>query len=126
MATRRMISDLVLGSDDFLDMPLSAQALYCHLILKADQWGFLSSVNSTRRQIGATQADVDCLADNGFIMRFPGTPTICITHWNMMNSLKEGRGAKSEFPERKLVRQDGGVYVLRNNGKDVLDDDDED
>lgn len=111
MATRRMISDLVMESDAFLDLPLSAQALYTHLILQADNWGFLSSLNNTRRMIGASQDDVECLVDNGFIIRFPGTPTVCITHWNMMNSLKTDKG-RSEFPEKKLVRQNGGVYVL--------------
>jgi hypothetical protein len=39
----------------------------------------------------------------------------------MMNTLKEK--GKSEFPEKKYVKLDGGVYVLK---KDVLDDDDED
>lgn len=112
MATRRMISDLVMESDAFLDLPLSAQALYTHLILQADNWGFLSSVNNTRRMIGASQADVECLVDNGFIIRFPGTPTVCIAHWNMMNTLKTDKG-RSEFPEKKLVRQNGGVYVLK-------------
>lgn len=120
MATRRMISDLVLESDAFLEMPLSAQALYTHLILQADGWGFLSSLNNTRRMIGASQEDVDCLEKNGFIIRFKGTPVVCIAHWNMMNSLKD-RG-RSEFPEKKLVKQDGGMYVLRS-GKDDWDDD---
>ena len=122
MANRRMISSLVMESDAFLELPLSSQALYTHLILQADSWGFLSSLNNTKRMIGATQEDVDCLEENGFIIRFKGTPTVCITHWNMMNSLKD-RG-KSEFPEKKLVRQDGGVYVLRS-AKDILDDDDD-
>ena len=120
-----MISDLVMESDAFLELPLSSQALYTHLILQADNWGFLSSLNNTRRMIGATQQDIDCLVDNGFILRFPGTPTIAITHWNMMNTLKEGRGAKSEFPEKKLVRLDGGMYVLRSSRKEYDDDEDQ-
>lgn len=120
MATRRMISSLIMESDDFLELPLSSQALYTHLILQADSWGFLSSLNITKRMIGATQEDVDCLEKSGFIIRFKGTPTVCITHWHMMNTLKEK--GKSEFPEKKYVKLDGGVYVLK---KDVLDDDDE-
>jgi len=122
MATRRMISSIVLESDAFLELPLSSQALYTHLILQADAWGFLSNLNNTRRMIGATQEDVDFLEKTGFIIRFKGTPTVCITHWNMMNTLKEK--GKSEFPEKKLVKLDGGVYFLRST-KDILDDDED-
>lgn len=117
MATRRMISDLVLESDAFLEMPLSAQALYSHIILSCDNWGFTASVNRIKRMIGATEQDVDCLVDNGFLLRFQGTPTVCVTHWFMQNSLKDSKG-KSEFPELKQVRRDGGMYVLRNQQED--------
>ena len=116
-----MISDLVLESDSFLELPLSSQALYCHLVLQCDNWGFSASVNKIKRMIGATEEDVNCLVRNGFLIRFPGSPTTCITHWWMMNTLKDSRGS-SEFPEKKLVRRDGGVYVLKN-GKDDWDED---
>jgi len=122
VATRRMISDLVLESDDFLDMPLSAQALYTHLVLQSDSWGFSASVNKIKRMIGASESDVECLVDHGFLIRFPGTPVVCITHWFMMNTLKDNRG-KSEFPEMRQVRRDGGIYVLRNQ-KEEYDDED--
>ena len=113
---RRMISDIVLESDEFLEMPLSAQALYSHLIVQADNWGFLSSLNRVTRMIGATQDDVDCLEQNGFIIRFEGTSTCCIRHWFMMNSPMKG---KSEFPEAKLVKKNGGVYVPAVNEEEI-------
>ena len=112
-----MISDLVVESDEFLDMPLSAQALYCHCVLQADNWGFFSSINTLKRMINATQDDVDTLMAKGFLLRFPGTSTCCIRHWCMMNELK----GKSDFPEAKLVRKDGGVYVIRE--KESSDED---
>ena len=117
MATRRMISDLVLESDDFLELPLSSQALYSHIILSCDNWGFTPSVVRIKRMIGASDEDVQNLVDRGFLIRFPGTPVACIAHWFVMNNLKEGRG-KSEFPEVKLVRRNGGVYELRNGKED--------
>ena len=117
MATRRMISDLVLESDDFLEMPLSAQALYTHLVLQSDNWGFNASLNKIKRMIGASEEDVECLVRNGFLIRFPGSPTVCISHWHMMNTIKDSRG-KSEFPEAKMVRRDGGKYVLKGKGED--------
>ena len=111
--TRRMISDHVMESDEFLDMPLSAQALYAHLVLHSDNWGFTSQLNIIRRMIGATQSDVDCLVEKGFLMRFPGTSVVCIRHWNVMNSIS-GKG-RSEFQEARLVRKDGGVYVYKGD-----------
>lgn len=112
MSAKRMISDTVCGMDSFVEMPLSAQALYFHLVLQADSKGFFSSAVKTMRMIGAKQEDLECLINNGFILRFPGTTTCCIRHWNMMNTLKSTQ-SKSDFQEAKLVRLDGGVYVLR-------------
>ena len=40
MAEKRMLSKKVLDTDAFLDMPLSAQALYFHLVINADDEGF--------------------------------------------------------------------------------------
>lgn len=109
-----MISDTVCGMDDFVEMPLSAQALYFHLVLQADNKGFFSSAVKTMRMIGANEQDLACLVDRGFIIRFPGTPVCCIRHWNMMNTLKQDR-TRSDFQESKMVRLDGGVYVLRED-----------
>ena len=44
MAQKRMFSKDVVRTDRFLDMPLSAQALYFHLNLDADVKGFVSPV----------------------------------------------------------------------------------
>lgn len=105
---QRMISDLVFGMDDFIEMPFSAQALYAQLVLQADNAGFLTSINKTVRAIGATQDDVAELERRGFILRFSGTPTCCIRHWHLMNKMRNG--AKSQVPEYRLVRKNGGVY----------------
>ena len=42
MANRRMFSKELLSTDMFIDMPLSAQALYMHLNLNADDDGCIS------------------------------------------------------------------------------------
>ena len=41
MAERRMFALTITDSDAFLDMSLSAQALYFHLCMRADDDGFL-------------------------------------------------------------------------------------
>ncbi len=54
MADKRMFSLSVVDTDWFLDLPLSTQALYFHLNLRADDDGFVDAPNSIVRKIGAT------------------------------------------------------------------------
>ena len=42
MAERRMFAKTIIDSDAFLDMPLSTQALYFHLSMRADDEGFVA------------------------------------------------------------------------------------
>lgn len=48
MAEKRMLSKKVLDTDAFLDMPLSAQALYFHLVINADDEGFVGNPKRIR------------------------------------------------------------------------------
>lgn len=43
MANKRMFNIKIVDSDAFLDMPLSAQALYFHLNMRADDDGFIGN-----------------------------------------------------------------------------------
>lgn len=60
MAERRMFSKTIINSDLFLDLPSSAQNLYFHLSLNADDEGFVNSpkdyeiCESSNRRYGAT------------------------------------------------------------------------
>ena len=118
--SRRMVSDIVLGGDKFLAMPLSTQMLYVHYLLDADNAGFFSSALTTMRKVGASHDDYQMLLDQGYLLRFP-SGVHCITHWNMMQSLKNDR-KNTTFAELKQVRLDGGMYVMRNQ-KDSEDED---
>jgi hypothetical protein len=53
MADKRMFAKSIIDSDPFLDMPLSAQALYFHLAMRADDDGVIDSPNKIRRMAGA-------------------------------------------------------------------------
>ena len=61
MAEKRMFSKTIVESDAFLDMPLSAQALYFHLSMRADDDGFLNNAKKIMRTINANQNDYDLL-----------------------------------------------------------------
>ena len=74
-----------------------------------------------------SEIEMDCLIRNGFIIRFEGTPVCCIRHWHMMQNLKT-TVSKSDFQEAKLVKLDGGVYVMREDNEknwSLYDDEDD-
>ncbi len=90
MAERRMFSKQVVNCDRFIEMPLSAQALYFHLGLQADDDGFLNSPKLVQRSIGAAEDDLKLLEAKGFIIRFE-SGVIVITHWKQNNYLQKDR-----------------------------------
>ena len=49
-----MFAKTIIDSDAFLDMPLSAQSLYFHLSMRADDDGFVDRPKSVMRKIGAS------------------------------------------------------------------------
>ena len=53
-------------SDLFTDMPLSAQALYFHLGMSADDSGFVGSPRRIQRGVQASEEDFAALVENGF------------------------------------------------------------
>ena len=51
MASKRMFSLAVIDTDDFLDLPVSAQCLYFHLGMHGDDDGFVSRPKGIARYI---------------------------------------------------------------------------
>lgn len=90
MAERRMFSKTIITSDSFIDMPLTAQALYFHLALQADDDGFVSNPKGVQRITGCSEEDMKCLAQNSFIIPFD-SGVLVIRHWNLHNSIQKDR-----------------------------------
>lgn len=61
MAERRMMAKSIIKSDQFLEMPISSQLLYFHLLLDADDDGFINAPKSIMRVIGAKDDDMRVL-----------------------------------------------------------------
>ena len=55
MAEKRMFARSLIDSDAFLEMPLSAQALYFHLNMRADDDGFINNPKRITDYVGATE-----------------------------------------------------------------------
>lgn len=115
MADKRMFSKTIVDSDAFLDMPLSAQALYFHLSMRADDDGFLNNAKKIMRTINANQNDYDLLIAKAFIIQFEDG--ICvIKHWRINNYIRNDRYKQTVYQEQKsmLEIQDNGRYSLKN------------
>lgn len=90
MAQKRMFSLQVVDTDKFLDLPVSAQALYFHLGMHGDDDGFVASPRKIIRAVGSSEDDLNHLADNGYIIPFE-SGVVVIADWNINNTLKNDR-----------------------------------
>lgn len=91
MARKRSFSRDVITSTSFLDMPLSAQGLYFHLCMNADDDGFIDNSTSVARYCQATADDMQCLFDREFILPFPSSDVIAVKHWKRHNTIQSDR-----------------------------------
>ena len=90
MAERRMFTKKIIDSDAFLDMPLSTQALYFHLNMRADDDGFVNNPKKICRMTGASEDDLRVLISKRFVLTFENG-VIVIKHWRMHNLLPDRR-----------------------------------
>jgi hypothetical protein len=118
MSKKRMFSLGVLETDAFLDMPLSAQALYFHLNLRADDDGFVGNPKRITQSIGANIDDLKLLVAKRFVIAFEDG-VIVIKHWRMHNAIKKDRYTKTNFTEdlQMLHIKDNGSYTLKDGAQ---------
>ena len=90
MAERRMFAKTIIDSDAFLDMPLSTQALYFHLSMRADDDGFINNPKKIQRMIGASEDDLKLLIAKRFILPFD-SGVVVIKHWKIHNYIQKDR-----------------------------------
>lgn len=112
MAVRRMFFIDLLDSDEFMDMPLTAQALYFHLAIRADDDGFVNNPKSILRMLNADTSDYDILLSKNFIIAFD-SGVIVIRHWNVHNSIPKDRYKPTEYSkEYSMLTEENKVYTL--------------
>lgn len=102
MAERRMMAKSIIKSDQFLDMPATTQNLYFHMLLDADDDGFVNAPKSIMRIVGAKEDDMKLLIAKQFVICF-GSGVIVIKHWKIHNYIQSDRYKPSIQPERKLL-----------------------
>jgi len=110
MASRRMFSQTVVGSDSFLDMPVSVRELYFHLGMYADDDGFVSPKMVTR-VVGASEDDLKILIAKGFVIPFE-SGIACITHWKQNNYLRKDRYTATRYHKEKALLVEGKISLI--------------
>lgn len=119
MANFRMFSKAVTENDKFYTLSGSAQGLYLHLVMNADDDGVVDSPIGIRRAAGMTEADFQELIDRGYILY--RCEVAVIVHWHAQNSIKGDRYKATEYPEAVagLAVNDKGKYVPADEKKEA-------
>lgn len=113
MAERRMFAKTIIDSDAFTDMPLSSQALYFHLSMRADDDGFINSPKKIQRMVGASDDDAKLLILKKFIIPFE-SGIVVIKHWKIHNYIQSDRYKETAYVEEKsmLTTKKNKAYSL--------------
>jgi len=120
MAKKRMFKQSVVETDKFYDLSESAQTLYFHLGMTADDDGVLDSYKRTVRAISNGESALQELVDNDYLIqdeRFG--KCLVIRHWRVNNNKIDNDRYECEHPEimELLDSQKLKPYELKTNSK---------
>lgn len=113
-----MISKQIVDSDAFLDMPISSQLLYFHLLIRADDEGFVGNPKKIMREVGIQGDDFKVLIAKRFLLTFE-SGVVVIKHWLIHNTIRMDRFNETSYQdERKLLitKKNGAYSELATNG----------
>lgn len=110
--TKRMFSNDIVGSDSFLEMPSTSQALYFHLGMRCDDDGFVNP-NVTMRMIGANKNDLDILIGKRFLLLF-ANGVVVIKHHRINNKWDSRDSRRTLYTEelKKLFLKENNSYTF--------------
>ena len=109
-----MISDKVIKTDAFMDMPATSKNLYFYLMIEADDDGFVSNPKTVMRMIGANHDDFKVLEAKRFIIPFESGVCV-IKHWLIHNLIRADRKVETQWAKEKSqlnVDNDTKKYVM--------------
>ena len=118
MADRRMFSKTIIDSDAFLEMPLSTQALYFHLSMRADDEGFVNNPKRITRLVNATDDDYKLLIAKRFIIPFQSGVTV-IKHWYIHNYIQKDRFKETVYKDERamLSLKENRAYTVTDTSR---------
>ncbi len=121
MAEKRMFAKTIIDSDAFLDMPLSTQALYFHLSMRADDDGFINNPRKIQRVVGAADDDLKLLMLKNFVIPFESGVCV-IKHWHIHNYIRSDRYKPTVYQEERgqLGVKENKAYTLSASDAEAL------
>ena len=120
MAQRRMLSLRIVDSARFLQMPLTAHALYFHLALHADDDGVVESF-PVMRTTGAAQDDLKILLVKKFIHQLNDDLVVFVTDWREHNFIRADRKTDSVYKDLLLQAVPEASVIQPKPRTDVKD-----
>ncbi len=125
MAQRRMFNNKITQSDAFLNMPLSAQVLYFHLGMSADDDGFVDNATRITRMLGCNPDDLTILIAKRFVIDFKEYGVLVIKHWRMNNIIKSDRYTPTNYLDVKsmmYLKKNGSYTLDQHQGSPLIDE----
>ena len=120
MGDRRMLTRKVTDDDHFMSLSSSAQALYLHLSMSADDDGFCNQVALCMFKAHASVSDLEALLTLRYVYQFE-SGVIVIKHWRMANALRKDRYTPTVWQKEyaQLSLKENGAYTM-NGGCQVV------
>lgn len=102
MTQRRMLTRAIICSSHFMRLPIKAQFLYIHLVLDADDDGFVANPQAVALISRATKRDLNELIKQKYLYVFPSGVGL-IRHWRLHNYIRSDRYRPTVYPEKYQV-----------------------
>ena len=104
-----------------MELSASAQALYLHLCMGADDDGFCNQISVAMFKAHASVQDLEALLEKRYLLQFEDG-VIVIKHWRMANAIRKDRYTPTAFQEdlAKLAIKDNGSYTWLPDGCQVV------
>lgn len=108
-----MFSLKVIDTDNFLDMSPTAQLLYFHLAMRADDDGFVSNPKKIMKVANVPEDDMRVLIAKKYIIPFDSGVCV-IKDWKIHNYIQADRYQETQYLTEKssLTHDENGSYLM--------------
>ncbi|MDU1316911.1 hypothetical protein [Anaerococcus hydrogenalis] len=116
MALKRMFSNSIIDSDDFMTLSNDAQLLYFYLGMATDDDGFTKKYRTTMRALGINGNALEELEKHGFIYIFEEKNLVLIRDFKINNDLKNDRYHETIYQEefKRIEEKDKRYFLIKN------------
>lgn len=116
VALKRMFSNSIIDSDDFMTLSNDAQLLYFYLGMATDDDGFTKKYRTTMRALGINENALIELEKCGFIYIFEEKNLVLIRDFKINNDLKNDRYHETIYQEEfnRIEEKDKRYFLIKN------------